>query len=129
MQIDAVEQRAADFCQVALDDAGRATAFAGSVAVETAGVRLRNLVPVAKSRLYCRNLNLRIPPKPLNLLGIPEKPCYRTADVCTVLGIKPELFRYRLYTQKYPEFERDGKGRLFSIEDLRTLIEISEHLA
>jgi hypothetical protein len=65
----------------------------------------------------------------LNLLGIPEKPRYRTADVCTVLGIKPELFRYRLYTQKYPEFERDGKGRLFSIEDLRKLIEISEHLA
>jgi hypothetical protein len=32
------------------------------------------------------------------------------------------------YTQKYPEFERDGKGRLFSIEDLRKLIEISEHL-
>jgi hypothetical protein len=42
----------------------------------------------------------------------PDKPYYRTTDACGLLGIKPELFRYRLYTGKYPEVKRDGKGRL-----------------
>ena len=36
MDIDAVEQRAADLAQVALDHAGRAAALAAGVAVETA---------------------------------------------------------------------------------------------
>lgn len=71
--------------------------------------------------------HLRTPPKPLNSLGIPEKRYYRTTDVCSVLGIKPELFRYRLYTGKYPEFPRDRKGRLFTPDDLRLLLELSQH--
>jgi hypothetical protein len=72
---------------------------------------------------------LRTPPISLNLLGIPEKPHYRTADVCALLGIKPELFRYRLYTGKYPEFKRDGIGRLFNLEDLQLLMKFSQQVA
>ncbi len=68
---------------------------------------------------------LRTPPISLNSLGIPDKPCYRTTDACALLGIRPDLFRYRLYTGKYPEFKRDGKGRLFSLEDLKMLLEFS----
>jgi len=37
VQIDTVEQRTADFGEIALNDAGCATAFAGGVAVKTAG--------------------------------------------------------------------------------------------
>lgn len=57
--------------------------------------------------------HLRHPPKPLNQLGIPQKNHYRTADVCTVLGIRPDLLRYRFYTGQYPEVAQDGKGTPF----------------
>jgi hypothetical protein len=38
MHIDAIEQRSAYLRQIALDDAGRAAAFSGRIAVKTAGV-------------------------------------------------------------------------------------------
>lgn len=40
VQIDPIQQRSADFSEVALDDAGRAAAFARNVAVEPARVRV-----------------------------------------------------------------------------------------
>ena len=65
---------------------------------------------------------LRTPPKLLNSLGIEKKLHYRTTDACALLGIRPDLFRYRVYTGRYPEFKRDAKGRLFSEDDLRLLV-------
>ena len=85
-----------------------------------------NFGDVREIRLVLAGPYLRTPPTSLNLLGIPDKPHYRTADACALLGIKPELFRYRLYTGKYPEVKRDGKGRLFSLEDLNILMGLSQ---
>lgn len=48
MDINAVEQRTADFSEIALNDARRAAAFAGVIAIEPARVRLQILVAVAK---------------------------------------------------------------------------------
>jgi len=87
-----------------------------------------NFGELREVRLVLPEPYLRTPPKLLNSLGIPDNPYYRTADVCSVLGITPELFRSRLYTGKYPEFKRDGKGRLFSTEDLQMLIKLSQQL-
>ena len=73
-------------------------------------------------RLVLPEAYLRTPPKPLNPLGIEKKSQYRTTDVCALLGIGPDLIRYRVYTGRYPEFKRDTKGRLFSEDDLRLLV-------
>jgi len=54
MHIDAVEKRAADLRKITLNDAGRAAAFSRVIPVKAARVRLRILVAVAKSGLYCR---------------------------------------------------------------------------
>ena len=84
-----------------------------------------NFGEIREIRLVLPEPYWRTPPTPLNSLGIPDKPYYRTTDVCALLGIKPELFRYRLYTGQYPEFPRDGKGRRFSFEDLQILMRLS----
>jgi hypothetical protein len=63
------------------------------------------------------------PPPKLNRLGIPEKNRYRTADVCTVLKISPDLFRWRILRGKYPEAKRDATGRLFTLADIERLVE------
>jgi hypothetical protein len=41
VKIDAVEKRAADFGEVALNNAGRAAAFAGRIPIESTGTPLR----------------------------------------------------------------------------------------
>lgn len=107
------------------------TAVTLSLPATDAKIRTRtgaaaNFGEVREVRVMLPEPYLRTPPKSLNVLGIPDKPYYRTTDACTILGIKPELFRYRLYTGKYPEFARDGKGRLFSLEDLQMLMRLSQ---
>jgi hypothetical protein len=62
-------------------------------------------------------------PKPiLNKLGLPVKKIYRTADVCKILGIKPDTFRARLRWGIYEDkFMRDKVGRLFTLQDIEEL--------
>jgi hypothetical protein len=43
MDVDAIEQRPGDFCQVSRDNGGRAAALAGSGVVESARASLRCL--------------------------------------------------------------------------------------
>ena len=64
-----------------------------------------------------------IKPKPiLNKLGLPVKKIYRTADVCTVLKIKPDTFRARLRSGIYEDkYERDSSGRIFTLQDIEEL--------
>ena len=44
MQIDAIKQRSADLGEIALNNAGRAAAFAGGIAIKAAGTRIAVLV-------------------------------------------------------------------------------------
>ena len=62
------------------------------------------------------------PPLRLNKFGLPEKSRYRTADVCALLGISPDLLRWRFLTGKYSEARRDGRGRVFNVEDLESIL-------
>ena len=63
----------------------------------------------------------RYPPRILNRYGLPTKPYYRTSDVCKVLGISPDVLRYRFMTGKYREVERDGWGRIFRLQAIEEL--------
>jgi hypothetical protein len=55
----------------------------------------------------------------LNEYGLEEKDVYRTADVCQLLGIRTFTFLYRLNRGIYLDgYERDGVGRIFTIEDM-----------
>ena len=62
------------------------------------------------------------PPPRLNSFGFPAKPRYRTGDVCAILRVSPDLLRWRFLTGKYSEVGRDGRGRIFTIEDVKRLI-------
>jgi hypothetical protein len=68
------------------------------------------------------------PPQKLNKYGIPEKTRYRTADICQFLGISPDLFRWRIISGKYPEVKKDGRGRIFTLEDIEMLAKIRPEL-
>jgi hypothetical protein len=57
-----------------------------------------------------------------------ENTRYRTADVCSVLGISPDLFRWRVLSGKYPDVKKDGRGRVFTLEDIDKLVQIRPEL-
>jgi hypothetical protein len=65
---------------------------------------------------------------PLNDLGIPIRDRYRTGDVTKVLRISPDLFRWRLRQGHYKGIEpgRDAKGRLFTLEQIRMMIDATD---
>ena len=56
---------------------------------------------------------------PINELGLPDKPYYMTQDVCKVLKILPDTFRQRIYRGYYPEFEKIGVKRIFTLEQIK----------
>jgi len=60
----------------------------------------------------------------LNNLGMPARSRYRTSDVCALLGISPDLFRWRILHGRYPEVERDGWGRVFTLADIERIIKV-----
>ena len=62
------------------------------------------------------------PPPQLNRFGIPAKSKYRTADVCAVLRISPDVLRWRSLQGKYPRVKRDGRGRIFTLEDIESML-------
>ena len=64
----------------------------------------------------------------LNELGLPERPYYITQDVCKVLKILPDAFRQRIYREHYPEFEKIGVKRIFTLDQIKDLIRITKHL-
>ena len=61
---------------------------------------------------------------PMNELGVPVRELYRTGDVCKILKISPDRFRWRLTHGHYDGIEpsRDAKGRLFTLDQIRTMI-------
>ena len=62
------------------------------------------------------------PPLRLHKFGIPEKSRYRTADLYKVLHIDPNLLRWRFLRGKYPEVKRDGRGRIFTADDIERML-------
>jgi len=58
----------------------------------------------------------------LNSLGLQDKQFYTTQDVCNLLGVKPDTFRYRIRAGVYPEVEKVGGKRRFCLEDIKQMI-------
>ena len=71
---------------------------------------------------------LRHPDPLVNDLGLEQKDYYMTCDVCKVLRIKPDTFRQRIYRGYYPEFQKIGVKRIFTLEQIKELIKITEGL-
>ncbi|CCK78795.1 uncharacterized protein TOL2_C06260 [Desulfobacula toluolica Tol2] len=68
------------------------------------------------------------PESNINDLGLKTKDYYMTRDVCKVLKISPDTFRQRIYRGYYPEFEKIGVKRIFTLEQIKKLIRITERL-
>jgi len=74
------------------------------------------------------------PPYPLqkphhefNEFGLPEKEFYTTGDICQLLGLHPDTFRYRLRTGIYPEpKKRAGDKRRFTKDEVNKIIRITD---
>ena len=66
----------------------------------------------------------KVPELRLNDLGLPEKEYYTTQDICKVLGIIPDTFRYRLRRGIYPEVKKVGGKRCFSLQEARQIVKI-----
>jgi len=51
-----------------------------------------------------------------------------TCDVCKVLRIKPDTFRWRIYKGHYREHQKiDGK-RVFKLDQIKEIIKITDKL-
>ena len=62
---------------------------------------------------------------PINDLGLPEREYYTTADICKVLNLLPDTFRYRLRAGRYPEPKtKAGNKRRFTIDEVREIVRI-----
>jgi hypothetical protein len=77
----------------------------------------RREIEITLGKPYRKELPTRV-----NRFGIPEKITYRTADVCSVLRITPDLLRWRSLQGKYPNVKRDGRGRIYTLEDIERMI-------
>jgi len=64
----------------------------------------------------------------VNDLGLEQKDYYMTCDVCKVLKINPDTFRQRIYRGYYPEYQKIGVERIFTLEQIKDLIKITEGL-
>ena len=69
---------------------------------------------------------LKMPKPAINDLGLPKKDYYTTKDVCKVLGIKQDTFKYRIKVGYYPETIRVGGKRRFTTEQITDLIDLTE---
>ena len=69
---------------------------------------------------------LKIPDPDLNELGLPHKEFYTTGDLCRLLDLHPDTFRYRLRSGIYPEAKtRSGDKRRFTLEDAAEIVRIT----
>jgi hypothetical protein len=58
------------------------------------------------------------PETPLNDFGLSKREYYTTADLCKIIGIKPDTFRYRIKKEYYHEPMKFGKKRRFTEKDI-----------
>ena len=64
---------------------------------------------------------------PLNDLGVPAKDLYTTGDICGLLNMHPDTFRYRLRVGIYSESKiRAGDKRRFTLDEVREIVRITE---
>jgi hypothetical protein len=71
---------------------------------------------------------LRHPDPLVNDLGLEQKDYYMAGDVCKVLKIISYTFRQRIYRGYYPEYQKIGVKRIFTLEQIKKLIKITEGL-
>lgn len=71
---------------------------------------------------------LKPPKSVLNDLNLPIKNYYTTQDLCKVLNIKPNTFRYRIRTGNYPEPKKVGGKRRFTEMEIQEILETTESL-
>ena len=71
---------------------------------------------------------LNRPKTPLNTLGLELKDYYMTCDVCKVLNIKTDTFRYRIRAGFYPETQKIAGKRIFTMDQIKDLIKITDNL-
>lgn len=71
---------------------------------------------------------LKSPEPAINDLGLQVKDYYTTADLCKVLNLKPDTFRYRIRTGKYPEAKKVGGKRRFTVMEIQEILETTESL-
>jgi hypothetical protein len=64
----------------------------------------------------------------INDLGLPVKPYYTTADVCSLLKIHPDTFRHRLRQGHYPESIKVSGKRRFQIDQIKNILKITAEL-
>jgi hypothetical protein len=64
----------------------------------------------------------------VNDLGLPIKDYYMTRDLCKVLKIKPDNLRSRFRRGHYPEPTRVNGKRVFTLQEINTIIEKTERL-
>jgi len=79
-------------------------------------------------RLY---IHLKVDPpfpliSPLNDLGLPDKELYTTGDICRILDMHLDTFRYRLRSGIYPEpKQRAGDKRRFTKDEIKKIVQIT----
>ena len=66
--------------------------------------------------------------KPKNHLGLPIQEYYSTSDLCKIQEISPDTFRQRLYRRYYPEPERYGNMRRFTLDQIKHIIQQTQKL-
>ena len=63
-----------------------------------------------------------------NELGLIKKDYYMTCDACKVLNTKPDTFRQRIYRGYYPEYQKRGRKRIFTMSQIKELLKITDSL-
>lgn len=62
----------------------------------------------------------------LNDLGLPEKEYYTTGDLCRLLDLHPDTFRYRIRAGIYPEAKKRLEDkRRFTYEEVLEIVRIT----
>jgi hypothetical protein len=80
-------------------------------------------------KLIQLNINLKKsfqkePDIKFNKFGIPVKGYYKTEDLCQILKIHPDTFRYRLRKRIYPDIPKINGKRRFTLVDIENFIEL-----
>lgn len=68
-----------------------------------------------------------LPSPPLNDLGLPDRSHYRTGEVCKVLNMSSFLLGRQLDRSRIKPTE-DGKGRLFTLDQIRRLVRVKPEI-
>jgi len=89
------------------------------------------LFPLTPScEIVISRINLSVLKKPklaTHNLGLSEKKYYTIKDLCKVLNLKPDIFRYRLRAGYYPEPIKVNGKRRFSEQNIREIVKIEKN--